>query len=480
MSFVSPEFLVFFVVAVAAYFATPFKYRWVFLLAASYFFYIYWNTRLIFLILASTIIDYGVARFIAATPPEQRRRRTLWLLLSLVSNLGILFTFKYYNFFVFSANDTLMALGFDSALEELNVLLPVGISFYTFQSLSYTIDVYRGDHDAEKHFGIFALYIAFFPQLVAGPIERASNMLAQFREQHDFDYERVVIGLRIALWGFFKKVVIADRLAPYVNSVYNDVDEHSGVVLIIATIFFAIQIYCDFSGYSDIAIGTAKVMGFNLMENFRQPYLATSVREFWGRWHISLSTWFRDYLYIPLGGNRLGFSRMLINLMIVFVVSGLWHGANWTFVVWGALHGLYIVYERIWVRWEGRPRSPVIVRWAGTTLLVLIAWVFFRANNMGDAVYVLRESLNFSEGFAQVYAPFASGTLDAELSFILAWAAIGALAIFDFVDNRVSLLPRLNRIPAPLRWATYYVLIVVIYLSLVFGSVVEDFIYFQF
>ncbi len=303
MSFVSIDFLIFFIVVLGVYFSLKGTARLAFLMVASYFFYIYWNVSYIFLILFTAGIDYFTALKIDALPLEDRRRRQRWLLLSIVSNMGVLFTFKYFNFFADSIYDLLTSLGVDVSPVTLNVLLPVGISFYTFQSLAYTIDVYRGNLKAERSVVRFLTFVAFFPQLVAGPIERATHLLPQFYVDHRFDYARTVEGFRYILWGAFKKLVIADRLAIYVNAVYNSADDYSGLTLINATVFFAFQIYCDFSGYSDIAVGAAKIMGFDLMVNFRQPYLSQSIREFWRRWHISLSTWFRDYLYIPLGAT---------------------------------------------------------------------------------------------------------------------------------------------------------------------------------
>ncbi|MCE7945771.1 MAG: MBOAT family protein, partial [Chlorobi bacterium CHB1] len=304
MLFHSLEFIIFFPVVVAIYFLAPLRFRQFFLLLASYYFYMCWKAEYAVLILLSTGIDYVAALHMHKT-----------------SGRGNIF----YEFPLF------------------DILLPVGISFYTFQTLSYTIDVYRSEKTPERNFIKFALYVTFFPQLVAGPIERSTRLLPQFDHEHKFDANRVVSGLRLMLWGFFKKLVIADRLALYVNEVYNNPADYTGLPVIIATYFFAFQIYCDFSAYSDIAIGAARVLGFDLMKNFRQPYLAQSIGEFWKRWHISLSTWFRDYLYIPLGGNRVSRLRWYVNLMAVFLISGLWHGANWTFVVWGALHGSYFV-----------------------------------------------------------------------------------------------------------------------------------------
>ena len=319
MLFNSFEFLIFFVIFFVIYFAVPHKYRWAFVLVASYYFYMSWNVGYVFLILGSTTLDYLISKKMAGLPNKAQRKK--YLIVSIIFNLGLLFIFKYFNFFGSLISQIIVILGWNYQVPFVDLPLPVGISFYTFQTMSYTIDVYRGKTKAESHFGIFALFVSFFPQLVAGPIERPSRLIPQFYKKIDFDYKRVTSGLKLMTWGLFKKIVIADRLAYYVNTVYSDPSSFDSFALIVATYFFAFQIYCDFSGYSDIAIGVARVFGFELMENFRQPYFSQSISEFWGRWHISLSTWFKDYLYIPLGGNRVAKPRWLLNLLIVFVVS---------------------------------------------------------------------------------------------------------------------------------------------------------------
>ncbi|MFC1608484.1 MBOAT family O-acyltransferase [Candidatus Latescibacterota bacterium] len=337
MLFNSIHYFFFFPVIVAVFYSIPHRFRWMLLLAASYYFYMCWKPEYLVLILIATAVNYLAGLMMGAAASVKARK--LYLVLSLSTSLGILFCFKYFNFFneSFRALFTRLNLLYD--VQAFEVLLPVGISFFTFQALSYSIDVYRGDREPEKHPGIFALYVAFFPQLVAGPIERSTRLMPQFFKKVPFGCDRVTDGLKKILVGLFKKVVIADRLALYVDAVYNNQAQHSGSTLLLATIFFSFQIYCDFSGYSDIAIGSARVLGYELMENFKRPYLSRSVGEFWKRWHISLSTWFRDYLYIPLGGSRVAYWRRYTNIFIVFLISGLWHGANWTFVVWGALHG---------------------------------------------------------------------------------------------------------------------------------------------
>jgi D-alanyl-lipoteichoic acid acyltransferase DltB (MBOAT superfamily) len=312
-----------------------------------------WRVEYIFLIILSTLIDYRAGIGIEEASGEAERKRYLYL--SLLVNLGLLFSFKYFNFFGGALNDLFSSVNIKYSLPELKVLLPIGISFYTFQTLSYTIDVYRGKKKAERHLGIFAVYVAFFPQLVAGPIERSIHLMPQFKEEHKLIYSNVSAGIKLMLWGYFKKLVIADRAALLVNTVYNNPEDYTGFPLWAATYLFAFQIFCDFSAYSDIARGSARVMGFDLMKNFRRPYFAHNIGEFWHNWHISLSTWFRDYVYIPLGGNRVSKLRYYFNIMAVFLTSGLWHGANWTFIFWGGLHGIYhvITHQLTTLPWQG-------------------------------------------------------------------------------------------------------------------------------
>ncbi|MDY7394094.1 MBOAT family O-acyltransferase [Aureibaculum sp. 2210JD6-5] len=333
-----------------------------------------------------------------------------------------MFFFKYFNFLGTSINDVLITLGSDSQIPYLKLLLPVGISFYTFQTLSYTIDVYRGEINTEKHFGIYALYISFFPQLVAGPIERSTRLLPQFRENHKLSFQNFIKGIKWIVLGFFMKLVIADRLSLYVDSVYNNVYQHSGLSFLIATILFAFQIFGDFAGYSSIAIGTARIMGYDLMTNFKRPYFATSIGDFWHRWHISLSTWFRDYFYIPIGGSRVGISRWYLNLFLTFLISGLWHGANWTFVIWGALHGIYIVIENIFKlqvkKYQKISLFNRILRALIVFLLVDFAWIFFRANNVADAFYIAKNIFSFSGELFSDYKIFFFGIIGLVVLFV--------------------------------------------------------------
>lgn len=488
MLFNSWQFILFFPVVVCLYFSLPERFRWALLLGASYFFYMCWKPAYLVLILISTLVDYCAALTMART--SSRLKRKGLLILSLCANLGLLFSFKYFNFFNESLRVVLQHFPISYDIPRLNVLLPVGISFYTFQTLSYTIEVYRGRQEPERHFGIFALYVSYFPQLVAGPIERPKNLLPQLRRRHDFDYDRVTEGLGLIVWGLFKKVVIADRLALLVDSVYSEPARFGGAGLTIATVFFAFQIYCDFSGYSDIAIGAAQVMGHRLMKNFDRPYFATSIGDFWRRWHISLSSWFRDYLYIPLGGNRVRALRFCVNLLIVFVVSGLWHGANWTFIAWGFLHGLYYLlgkatrsFRETAAELAGLSRYPRFhrsVKVAVTFVLVCFAWILFRANSISDALIVISR---LGTGWADIWS--ISGFTALRDSFNIDEREFGrglllicVLVVVQYFHgpNRVTeLFARLNR---PLRWSIYILLV----LSILNLGVTEGipFIYFQF
>lgn len=388
MLFNSISYIVFFLCVCLFFFSLKHKYRWVLLLAASYFFYGYWKFEYLILIVFSTIIDYLLALQIERSKSNNNKK--VFLYISIIVNLTVLIFFKYANFIGSSIAYILQEEELTNNLIH-DFLLPVGISFYTFQSMSYTIDVYKKSRKAERHLGIFALYVTFFPQLVAGPIERSTTLLPQFYERKEIDSLRIINGLEQVLRGFFKKLVVADRLAIYVDTIYNNYEMHSGSSLLLATIFFAFQIYCDFSGYSDIAIGSARILGYDLMENFRRPYFSKSIKSFWSRWHISLSTWFRDYLYIPLGGNRVVKWRVYYNIFIVFLVSGLWHGANWTFVVWGALHGLFLVIESLFKVPKIEFKSGVFTGFFvfKTFILVCLAWIFFRSENINQAIAIV-------------------------------------------------------------------------------------------
>lgn len=487
MSFISLEFVLFMVVVVPLYFLTPKRFRSLFLLVASYYFYTRWNADYLILIVFSTLVDYFISNFLSASQQAHENLKTfrrLLLMVSVVTNLGVLFVFKYYNFFADSIITLANMADVPVSVTAIDVLLPVGISFYTFQSMAYTIDVYRGKIKAERSLTRFAAYIAFFPQLVAGPIERASNLLPQFHEKHRFDVDRVTSGLRVILWGAFKKVVIADRLAIFVDHIYANPEGFGGSAMLLATVFFGIQIYCDFSGYSDMAIGTARILGFDLMENFRYPYFALSIRDFWRRWHISLSTWFRDYVYFPLGGNRVSLIRNLFNLFVVFLISGLWHGAAWTFVIWGAVHGIFIALETLFDRLN--ITLPRILRiqplcWLYTFGIVTLLWAFFRATDVSHVFYMFTHLTDFGAGLDPLSA-YTTPYFEPIVEFAISLGVIAILFLVDWLDKDYQVIQNFGRAPVFIKYPVYYFLSFSVILSfMLYGLNLEPtFIYFQF
>ena len=480
MLFNSFEFLIFFIVVSGLYFTLPHQYRWVLLLAASCIFYMFFVPVYILILFFTIIVDY-FAGILIENASGIKRKRFLWI--SLAANITVLAIFKYYNFLDDNLTELTGWAGAANPVPYLDIILPIGLSFHTFQAMSYTIEVYRGNQKAERHFGIFALYVMFYPQLVAGPIERPQNLLHQFHEKHIVDYQRIADGLKLMAWGLFKKVVIADRLAVMVDSVYNDPSNQFGIPVLVATIFFAFQIYCDFSGYSDMAIGAAQVMGFRLMTNFRTPYFATSISEFWSRWHISLSTWFRDYLYIPLGGNKVVKSRWYFNLFITFLISGLWHGADWTFIVWGAIHGFYLIFALIRQNATRRFnnatngmikfRIPRFFQSIVVFIMVGFTWIFFRAANIDEALMLIQNASVINS--AQL-SPFMFGSN--YLEFYLALVFILLLLIIERIKGNREMRKAIGMQPAYIRYSIYVVLILVIINFGVFGG--NNFIYFQF
>ncbi|TFF40868.1 MBOAT family O-acyltransferase [Mucilaginibacter psychrotolerans] len=386
MLFNSLLFLLFFIMVTCGYYLVPGKFRWIWLLIASCYFYMYFKPVYILIILFTIVVDYVAGLCIESATGSKRK---LFLIISLVANIGVLAFYKYFDFLAQNIN-LLSALAKGPQIPLLNIILPIGLSFHTFQAMSYTIEVYRGNQKAERHFGIYALYVLFYPQMVAGPIERPQHILPQLHLTHKFVKSTFIAGLFLIMVGVFKKVVIADRLGLYVEPVFSDPHRHTSLDLLFAIYFFAIQIYCDFSGYSDIAVGAAMTLGINLMRNFHMPYLAKNISEFWSKWHISLSSWFRDYVYIPLGGSRISFAVTCVNIMIVFIISGLWHGANWKYLVWGGIHGLLLItYQAIKKLKINLPKAGWL-GWLVTFNLVSLAWVFFRANTITDAIYILR------------------------------------------------------------------------------------------
>lgn len=469
MLFNSIHFLFFLPPVVVAYFLLPNKWRWVLLLCASYYFYAVWEASYTIILVFSTVVDYISGWAIYKT--KSAKRKLIFLCLSLLVNLGLLFVYKYANF-VFSTYNSLANI-FDTQpiTTTFNLLLPVGISFYTFKSLSYIIDIYRGETKPEKNFGIFALYVSFFPALIAGPIDRAKHLLPQLTKSYSFDYDRVKNGLILALWGMFKKVVIADRLALFADTVYSSPQSFTGMPLVIGTVFYSFQIYCDFSGYSDIALGIAKVFGINLTLNFKRPYFAGSISEFWDRWHISLTSWFKQYVFIPLGGSRVVFTRRLFNILIVFLISGLWHGANWTFVIWGAFHGGLIVFSLVLGhKFSLNLRLPHFVKVLSTFILVTFGWVFFRARSISEAFYVITNMLTDWKSSA---LDLGQGTNQLNIALI----SIALLLIVEFAQEKKLFAKVFTDSPIYVRWSIYLVLMI----SLVFlGESSKKFIYFTF
>lgn len=484
MLFNSFDFALFWVFVTGLYFVIPHKFRWFLLLLASCYFYMAFVPIYILILGFTIVIDYFAG--IGLEQIKNPKSRKLFLIASLIANIGVLAVFKYYNFFNENISYLLNSFGLHNPIPFLKILLPIGLSFHTFQAMSYTIEVYRGHQKAERSFGIYALYVMFYPQLVAGPIERPQNILHQFHEKKYFNYDNLFQGLKFMIIGLFKKVVIADRISVMVDAVYNHPTEFSGIPVLLATILFSIQIYCDFSGYSDIAIGAAKIMGFELMDNFRVPYYSKSISEFWKRWHISLSTWFRDYLYIPLGGNKVAKHKWYFNLFFTFLVSGFWHGANWTFIIWGALHGFYLVFatitskERIKLqKMVGLANFPKLLGFFQmliTYILVCFAWIFFRAKTTSDAFEIIQRipKINIENLKDQI---LSLGTNKPE--FIIAICGILFLEFFHQLQRGENFSRNiLSKYSTSLRWSIFIFMI----FSILFAGVQEggNFIYFQF
>lgn len=435
MLFNSFNFLIFLPIVLTSYYLLAHKHRWKLVLLASYYFYGSWNPWYLGLILLSTVIDFKAALEIHKSNNKKVRKR--WLSASIVTNLGILFTFKYFNFFIDSFQSLLDQSGIYISPVYLDVLLPVGISFYTFQTISYTIDVYKGRIEPEQSLGHFALFVSFFPQLVAGPIERAGDLLPQFKKKASVSIGDIHTGINRILYGFFKKLVIADRLGFYVDNVYSDISGSPALTIFLASFFFLIQVYCDFSGYSDIAIGTARLLGIRLTINFSRPFLSTSFAEYWQRWHISLSNWVRDYIYIPLGGSRVSNSRLYANIFMSFVIMGLWHGASWTFALWGVMHGGLLVAERI-VKVPASKILPVslhrILGWSVVMLSFVLSMIFFRAENTHDALHAFAslKNLSFNLQFRQLIAGLNPN------DFYACWLVIALLAISYLLPQKFN------------------------------------------
>lgn len=476
MLFNSLHFCIFFPLVTFLYFIVPVRYSWLILFLASCYFYMSWQPLYIVLIAAATVVNYGASIAIEGASTVLKKRA--YLIMSIVVTFGLLFIFKYIDFFYQSFHMVLQWLGFSCAYIPFNITLPVGISFFTFQTISYTIDIFYGKHRAERHFGKFALFVTYFPQLVAGPIERAGNLLEQFNKREPFKYHNAVVGLRTFLGGMLLKIVVADNLAKYVNAVFNNVHDYVGWSLLFATYLFAFQIFCDFAGYSYMAIGIARVMGIRLMENFSQPYLAASIKDFWKRWHISLSSWFCDYVYIPLGGSKVPLVRYQLNIMITFLLSGLWHGSSWTFVIWGALNGLYMIIALYiptrWVR-----TTPYVIRMFITFSAVCFAWIFFRANTLADAWYIMSHmfvGLNQWSTVLQLRRAVVMGrSYDITVLFFLTFL-VWLVHFFQYHKGHIRY--HIGTISQCARILLYYIGIVILFLLGEFGG--HQFIYFQF
>lgn len=476
-------FLFFFLVVSVLYYTVPHRWRWGLLLLASFYFYSSLSPKYVLLLVYSIVAAYGTGLVIARL--QGTRGARIWLIVGLLAQFGVLFLYKYTDFF-FASLEGLMA-GMSPAgdfirLPRLDWLLPAGLSFFTFSSASYVIDVYRGTIDVQRHLGKLALYIAFFPKLLAGPIERAKSFLDQLSGPTSLDPRLVSSGLQLMLWGLVKKTVIADNLADFVNNAFQTPAFQNPITLIIAVYLYAFQIYCDFSGYSDIAIGGARVLGIQLMANFKRPYLAKSVAEFWSqRWHISLSRWFRDYLYIPLGGSRVPWFRIQMNLMIVFLVSGLWHGANWTFVIWGALNGLYQVifgvlrigWERLSVPWRPPAWLSGFLNTIITFHLITLSWVFFRSSSVQEAWMILTRISSSVSRLPMILKVYNWGG-----KLPMLGALVGVLLLAEILDERRPVRRWLAAQPAIVRWALYYATIAVLLTLGKWGF--EDFVYMQF
>ncbi len=469
MLFNTYQYLIFLPLVVVFYYLIPHRFRWVLLLLASYYFYMCWKAEYLILIVISTGVDYWAS--LQMSKQTIKKKRKIYLLLSLTSNLGILFLFKYFNFFNDSVGVLLDQFNIFYESPTFKLLLPVGISFYTFQTLSYTIEVYQGKQKPEKHLCIFAVYVSFFPQLVAGPIERFANLGPQFRKHIKFSYPMFIKGMRLILYGLFIKMVIADNISGYVDQIYADPTTFNNLSVLTGVFFYSFQIYSDFYGYSLVAIGSALLLGIRIMDNFKTPYLAKSIGEFWSRWHISLSTWFRDYLYIPMGGNRVKVARWMLNIFIVFLVSGLWHGANWTFVFWGGLYGIIYLIE-----YQFQKYLPVrskkdfswinILRMVKNFSLVSLIWVFFRSQSLGDAMEVFKAL--FSNGSVVDTFSVQPKIWMLLIFFILSDVALYNTRFDEWCENRNPIV----------RWSIYFILI----FSIIVFSGVDNFpfIYFQF
>lgn len=487
------------------YWAIPHKFRWPVLLAANIYFYLSYDVKYLLVLLLTILVSYFVG--IGLDKQTEQKKKKLLLVAGISTPLLLLFVFKYLDFALYTVNKVLRMFSVPMQETTLKLLMPVGISFYTFQMVGYLVDIYRGKIHAEHHLGKYAVFVSFFPNISSGPIERAGHFIPQLDEVKKFDYAGVVYGSRLLLWGLIKKIVFADQISKYVDVVFNSVADHAGICFAIATFIYTFQIYFDFSGYSDMAIGLAKMLGFELPVNFKSPYWATSIKEFWGRWHISLSTWFRDYVYISLGGNRVSKARRSLNLILTFLVSGLWHGASWTFVLWGGIHGTVQVIEKtIGEAWnkvkavnanvDSDRRNGVMqlkseskqtlrtqivycckvtLRTLLTFCIVSYAWMFFRANSISDALYIARNMFaDFSVSSALMQLGMGYG------SVVKVMAVIICVMIFDYFNQKTDVIAWLDKLPAIIRWIGYVCAAIIVLALCMHGGVSQQFIYFNF
>ncbi|MDP4160038.1 MAG: MBOAT family O-acyltransferase [Bacillota bacterium] len=482
MSFTSIQFLIFFPIVTLLYFIIKQKYRWIWLLITSYYFYMSWNPQYAVTIAFSTVITYLSGLLIEkankiSNEKQSGQLKKMWVFLSLFINLLILFFLKYYNFFTYSIARMLSYIHISIHFHTYDLLLPIGISFYTFQALSYTMDVYRNDVKAERNLGRYALFVSFFPQLVAGPIEKSKNLLFQFNEYHSFDYIRVKNGLLLILWGLFQKMIVADRLGQLVNTIYDNPSNYKGFEIIIATVFYAFQIYCDFSSYSDIARGAAEVLGFKLSRNFDRPYFSKSIKEFWRRWHMSLTGWFRDYLYIPLGGNRCSKLRNYFNIMVVFLVSGLWHGAAINFLVWGTLHGIYQIIGDVLKPVKNEIKKSLklntnrfdykLVQVLVTFIMVDFAWIFFRAGTFTNAITLIKNMFYFNPWVFLDGSIFKLGLDPGD--FLIALLSLVVIIVANLAQKTRSLRLEISQRNTVIRWSVYFTTIIIILIFGIYG-----------
>lgn len=486
MLFNSLEFILFLPIAFCLYWLSSDKIRWIILLIIDWYFYLSLCPKFFPLLLFITFISWIFA-IVMDRQKSSSKNKGFMLGFSVLICLSFLFFFKYFGFASEIAADIAGAIGLNLHPKTISLAQPAGISFYTFMTVGYLVDVYKGKLKPEANFFKLSLFVSFFPQIIAGPIGRAPSLLGQFFEKRSFDSARAESGLRLIIWGYFKKLIIADSLSPYVDGIYTSVYDYFGMTFIIASLMYTMQIYCDFSGYSDIAIGVARLFGIDLMENFKSPYFSRSIKEFWSRWHISLSTWFRDYVYIPLGGSRNGEFKKNRNIILTMLASGLWHGANWTFIIWGGLHGIYQVIEGLLRRLTGEKKDRKagvfsnLLHWVITFILIDIAWIFFRADNFSDAFFIISHLhsgviLHFAAAWTKMLVDFGL----TGIGLVKLVAPVALLVVYDYCSLRCDISTEFSKVPIYLRWPVYIILTVWVVNTSLHGGTTQSFIYFSF